>query len=68
MILVLITMKLQKMIYLIFTSIWWWKMAKYKMFKLIKKLCFTGLTFLSTLTSVNPLRCVSVNNQECKVR
>ena len=29
---------------------------------------FTGLAFLSTLTSVNLLSCISVNNQECKVR
>ena len=29
---------------------------------------FTGLAFLLTLTSVNMLSCISVNNQECKVR
>ena len=29
---------------------------------------FTGLAFLSVLTSVNSLRCISMNNQECKVR
>ena len=29
---------------------------------------FTGFTFLSTLTSVNFLSCISMNNQECKVR
>ena len=34
---------------------------------------FTRLAFLSTLTSVNllsaaPLSCISMNNQECKVR
>ena len=29
---------------------------------------FTGLVFLSTLTSVNWLSCISMNNQECKVR
>ena len=29
---------------------------------------FTGLAFLSTLTSVNLLSCISMNNQECKVR
>ena len=38
-----------------------------------KKCFFTGLTFLSTLTSVNllnaiPLSSISKNNQECKVR
>ena len=34
----------------------------------IKKCFFTGLAFLSTLTSVNLLSCISMNNQECKVR
>ena len=29
---------------------------------------FTGLAFLSALTSVNSLSCLSMNNQECKVR
>ena len=34
----------------------------------MKKCFFTGLTFLSTLTSVNLLSCISMNNQERKVR
>ena len=38
------------------------------MIEFIKKCFFTGLTFLSTLTSVNPLSCISMSNQECKVR
>ena len=29
---------------------------------------FTGLAFLSTLTNVNLLSCILINNQECKVR
>ena len=29
---------------------------------------FTGLTILSTLSRVNPLEYVSMNNQECKVK
>ena len=29
---------------------------------------FTGLAFLSTLTSVNMLSCISMNNQECRIR
>ena len=29
---------------------------------------FTGLALLSTLTSVQSLSCISINNQECKVR
>ena len=43
-------------------------MTKYKMFGLIKKVFFTGLAFLSTLTSVDLLSCISMNNQECKIR
>ena len=38
------------------------------MLGLIKKYFFTGLVFLSTLTSVYSLRCISMNNQACKVR
>ena len=38
------------------------------MLRFIKKCFFTGLAFLSTLTSVNLLSCISMNNQECKVR
>ena len=38
------------------------------MFEFVKKWFFTGLAFLSTLTSVNSLSCISINNQECKVR
>ena len=29
---------------------------------------FVGLTVLSSLTSVDSLGCISMNNQECKVR
>ena len=29
---------------------------------------FTGLTILSILSSVKPLKCISMNNQERKVR
>ena len=39
-----------------------------KMFGLIEKVLFKGLVFLSTLTSVNLLSCILMNNQECKVR
>ena len=38
------------------------------MFGFVKKVFFTGLAFLSTLTSVNLLSFISMNNQECKVR
>ena len=34
----------------------------------IKKCFFTGLAFLLTLMGVNSLSCISMNNQECKVR
>ena len=34
----------------------------------IKECFLAGLAFLSTLTSVNLLNCISMNNQECKVR
>ena len=35
---------------------------------LLKGVFFTGLAFLSTLTSINLLSCISMNNQECKVK
>ena len=37
---------------------------------LLKKEIFTGLTILSSVNplTVTPLRCISINNQECKVR
>ena len=38
------------------------------MFGFAKKCFFIGLAFLSTLASVNSLSCISMNNQECKVR
>ena len=38
------------------------------MFGFIKKYFFTVLIFLSTLTGVNLLSYISMNNQECKVR
>ena len=38
------------------------------MFEFVKKCLFIGLTFLSTLTSINSLSCISMSNQECKIR
>ena len=35
---------------------------------LLKSLFFTVLVFSLTLTRVNLLSCISMNNQECKVR
>ena len=38
------------------------------MFEFVKKAFFTELTILPSFTSVNLLSCISMNNQECKVR
>ena len=38
------------------------------MFKFAKKVFFIGLTILSNFTNVIPLSCISMKNQECKVR
>ena len=34
----------------------------------IKRCFYAGLVFLLTLTSINLLSCISMNNQECEVR
>ena len=38
------------------------------MFKFIKQIFVSTMMFFSSLSSVNLLECVSMNNQECKVR
>ena len=38
------------------------------MFKFTKQIFISTMTFFSSLSSVNPLECVSIKNQECKVR
>ena len=38
------------------------------MFGFVKKVFFVGLTILSSFTSVNSLSCISMSNQECKIR
>ena len=38
------------------------------MFKFIKQIFVLTMMFFSSLSSVNLLECVSMNNQECKVR
>ena len=38
------------------------------MFGFIKIIFLTGLAFLSSLVSITLLSCISMNNQECKVR
>ena len=37
------------------------------MFGFIEKCFFTAITFFN-LSNVNPLKCVSMNNKECKIR
>ena len=39
-----------------------------KMFRFVKKVFFVGLTTLSGFTNVSSLKCISMNNQECKAR
>ena len=38
------------------------------MFKFVEKQFFLGLTILSDFINVTPLNCISMKNQECKVR
>ena len=38
------------------------------MFKFIKQIFFSTLIYFGSLSSVNPLECISTKNQECKVR
>ena len=40
----------------------------HEMFGFVKKVFFAGLTILSSFTSLNSLSCISINNQECKIR
>ena len=39
-----------------------------KIFQFGKKVCFIGLTILSSFTNANSLSCISMNNQKCKTR
>ena len=38
------------------------------MFKFIKRIFVPTLMFFGSLSSVNPLECVSISKQECKIR
>ena len=38
------------------------------MFVFIQKVFYIGSLFLSSLVGITPLRCISMNNQACKVR
>ena len=39
-----------------------------KMFKFINQIFVSAIMFFGNLSSVNPLECISIKNQECKVR
>ena len=38
------------------------------MFKFVKQIFVSTLMFFGSLSNVNPLECVSMKNQECKIR
>ena len=38
------------------------------MFKFIKQIAISTMMFFNSILNVNPLKCVSMKNQECKVR
>ena len=38
------------------------------MFGFVKQIFISAMMFFGSLSSVNPLECISMNNQECKVR
>ena len=67
-ILVLIMMLLKLMTYWTFTKKWHSVIKIFSLLKSVYKSIFIGFAFLSTLTSVNSLSCISMNNQQCKVR
>ena len=41
------------------------KQNRIKMFKFIKQIFFSALVYFGSLSSVNPLACISIKNQEC---
>ena len=38
------------------------------MFRFVKQIFVSTMMFFSSLSNVNPLECISLKNQECKVR
>ena len=45
------------------------KMGQYKIFGFVKEIFVSVMMFFGyNLSNVNPLKCVSMSNQECKVR
>ena len=68
MVLVLIIILLQLVIYYKFTSISWKGMVSYKMFKFVNQILVSAMIFFGdNISDLNSLKCVSVNNQECKI-
>ena len=47
-------------------------MRQYKMFGFVKQISISAMMFLkqifANLSNANPLKCVSMSNQECKIR
>ena len=43
-------------------------MTEHKMFPFIERWFYAGLAFSSTLTSINSLSCISMNNEKYRVR
>ena len=39
-----------------------------KIFRIVKKVFFIGLTILSNVTNTTSLNCISMKNKECKIR
>ena len=39
-----------------------------KIFRFVKKIFLIGLTIVSDFTNANSLNCISMKNQECKIR
>ena len=38
------------------------------MFKFVKQIFISAMMFLNNILNVNPLECISLKNQECKIR
>ena len=43
-------------------------LQRIKMFKFITQIFVSALIFFGSLSNVNPLECISMSNQECKLR
>ena len=68
MVLVLNIILLQLLIYYKFKSTSWKGMVSYKMFKFVNQILVSATIFFGgNISDLNSLKCVSVNNQECKI-